>query len=78
MASKKSRSVDIVEDVWKIIPDNVYDNPQLMNINKLADKLQIVIYDINQSHKKKILDLYKSIRSRLCKVLVKQGGLYNK
>jgi len=74
----RSPDLNIVEDIWKIISDQVYDGPQFININTLSEKVKYVINDINRSQRQKVLDLYKSIRSRLCTVLFKRGGLYNK
>ena len=74
----KSPDLNITEDIWKLISEQVYDGPQFLNINQLKTKLKNVIDDINQHQREKVFDLYKSIRSRLCKVLIKRGALYNK
>lgn len=74
----KSPDLNIAEDIWKLISDQVYDGPQFQNINELTAKLKHVVYDINQSQRTKITDLYKSYRRRLCTVLLKRGSLCNK
>lgn len=74
----KSPDLNIVEDVWKIISDRVYDGPQFNNIIELAESIKVCINDINNSRRHVIKDLYDSIRSRLCIVLKKNGQLYNK
>lgn len=74
----KSPDLNIAEDIWKLISDQVYDGPQFQNINELTAKLKHVVHDINQSQRTKITDLYKSYRRRLCTVLLKRGSLCNK
>ena len=74
----RSPDLNIVEDIWKLISDQVYDDPQFRNTNQLMEKIKYVINLINQHKREKILDLYKSIRGRLCTVLYKKGALCNK
>lgn len=72
----KSPDLNIVEDVWKLISDKVYDGPQFPNIAKLTQKLHEVIGGMD-SERNKLMNLYSQIRVRLCKVLQKNGNLYN-
>jgi hypothetical protein len=74
----KSPDLNIAEDIWKMISDQVYDGPQFNNIKQLTEKLKNVIDDINQYQRVKVIDLYKSIRRRLCTVLIRRGCLCNK
>ena len=64
-----SSDLNIVEDVWKIISDQVYDGLQFVSTRELCAKVKNVIDTINQSQSQKILNLYTSIRGRLCTVL---------
>ena len=73
----KSPDLNIVEDCWKLISDMVYDGKQFRNKNDLVTKITNVINDLNSTLRPKVLNLYKSIRHRLCGVLEKQGNLYN-
>jgi len=72
-----SPDLNIVEDVWKIISDMVYDGPQFFNKEDLQRKIVDVICVINSTKRDVILDLYASIRKRLCKVLINKGNFYN-
>ena len=74
----KSPDINITEDVWKLISDQVYDRFQFQNVGKLTKTINTSINEINSSMKNLIYDLYSNIRSRLCKVLYKKGNLYNK
>jgi len=75
-----SRSPDltIVENCWKTISDLVYDGKKFQSKEDLVEKITIVINQLNQSKRSKVLDLYKTIRSRLCTVLEKHWDLYNR
>lgn len=73
----RSPDLNIVEDVWKMISDMVYDGPLFLNKAELENKIVDVISLINCTMRHKILDLYASIRLRLCKVLSNKGNLYN-
>jgi len=66
------------EDVYNLLSDAVYDGQGYQNKASLLEKIDNVITDTNQSKKKVIQNLYKGMRSRLCKVLLCRGGLYNK
>ena len=44
----KSHDLNIAEDIWKLISDQVYDGPQFNKINDLTAKLKHVVDDINQ------------------------------
>ena len=68
---------EIVEGVWKMVFDLVYDGPPFVNTDDLLKKIVDVIYLINCTKRQSILDLYGSIRSRLCKVLVANRNFYN-
>ena len=65
--------MNITEDVWKLLSDAVYDGPAYQNKASFLEEIDNVITDINQSKRKVIQNLYKGMRSRLCK-----GGLFNK
>ena len=74
----KSPDLNIVEDVWRLISDMVYNGPQFQNNIFLSRKIDEVINVINTTETSKLLDLYGQIRKRLCKVLQRKGRLYNK
>ena len=74
----KSPDINIVEDVWKIISDRVYDGPQFQNKSDLRAAIADAILHINKQDRGRIIELYKTIRSRLCTILEKKGCLFNK
>ena len=53
-----SPDLNIVEDVWKIISDLVYDGPQFLNAADLQKKIVDVIQIINSTRRHVISDLY--------------------
>ena len=67
----RSPDLNIIEDVWKIISDMVYDGPQFQNKPELMNKITETIHCINTTLRLKIIHLYTTIRSRLCIVLQK-------
>ena len=75
--ASKSPDLNIVEDVWKIISDIVYDGLQFNNVQELAGRISNVIRAINNEKLQLIIDLYGSMRNRLCKVLIAKGNLCN-
>ena len=74
----KSPDLNIVEDIWKTISDNVYDGYQFKNRAELLEKIQHSINDLNRNGRDLIKNLYGDIRNRLCKVLIRKGSLINK
>ena len=74
----KSPDMSIAEDVWKLLSYAIYDGPPYQNKAFLLEKIHDVINDINQSKRHLIKNVYKGMISRLCKVLLCQGGLFNK
>lgn len=74
----KSPDLNIVEDVWRIVSERVYDGPQYKNNLELGKKINQVINELNHNGKQLLWNLYGQIRGRLCKVLQRKGNLYNK
>ena len=74
----KSPDINIVEDIWKIMSKIIYDGPQYQTKRLLAKSIDRAVVTINQEKRETIKDLYSSIVPRLCKILSKNGGLYNK
>jgi len=73
----KSPDLNIVEDVWKLISDILYDKPSFQNKDELEAILNALTY-VQAKKMDAILDLYKGIRKRLCTVFCKQENLFNK
>lgn len=73
----KSPDLNIVEDCWKLISDLVYDGKQFHSKQDLITKITKVINELNSTGRQKILNLFGSIKYRLCTVLEKQGNIFN-
>jgi len=73
----KSPDLNIVEDIWKLLSTEVYDGPQFQNTKDLKEKINDVIMHFNTTKRERIQALYKTIRQRLCTVLLKHGNLCN-
>lgn len=73
----KSPDLNITEDMWKKISDIVYDGAQYKNKAELCLSIKNAIHLINSSRRHIVIELYRSIRSRLCKILKVNGNLYN-
>lgn len=71
----KSPDLNIIENVWKLVSDIVYDGPQSKNLTELDDKVMAAVRVINQEKKEVIIKLYDSIKKRLCEVLTNQGRI---
>lgn len=74
----KSPDINIVEDIWRIISKKVYDGPQYNSKNALEEAIDRAVLMINEEEIDVIKTLYDSIVPRLCKILSKNGALYNK
>ena len=74
----KSPDLNIVEDVWKIVSDIVYDRHSFKTRDELETAVLYALNYVQTNNIQNILDLYKSIRKRLCTVIYKHGNLYNK
>ena len=65
----RSPDLNIVEDIWKIISEKVYDGPQFYNKFDLEKKINEVITKINLNERHKLAALYDNVRSRLLNVI---------
>jgi len=74
----KSPDINIVEDVWGMIAEKVYDGPQFKNNNDLIEKINTTILDLTTTRRECLINLYSQIRMRLCQILQRNGNLYNK
>ena len=73
----KIPDINIVEDVWIIISDTVYDGPTFSNKEDLIITLKMssVVSTVCVIQKP---SLYESTTTRPCNILQKAGNLYNK
>lgn len=71
----KSPDLNIVENVWKMVSDIVYDGPQRNNIKDLEIKIRESIDQLNRTKTIDIQNLYKNYKRRLCDVLINKGSI---
>jgi len=71
----KSPDLNIVEDIWKMLSNDIYDGVQFKKISDLKEKINDIIFHFNSTKREKIQALYSTIRKRLCTLLMKHGNL---
>ena len=71
----KSPDLNIVENIWKMLSDIVYDGPQMKNIKDLEEKIIESTNILNNEKKQVIQSLFSNYRRRLCDVLVNLGSM---
>lgn len=72
----RSPDLNIIENVWKVLSDIVYEDGQAINLRHLETKLISAADVINQERKHIIKKLYSEYIFRLTKVLSTQGSIY--
>ena len=70
----KSLDLDIVEDIWKLLSDDIYNGVQFKNVADLKTAINSSIHRFNLERRDDIKALY-TIITRLCTVLEKKGSL---
>ena len=73
----KSPDLNLMENVWKIISDIVYENKQACHWQELEEKINQAVLYINNNKINSVKTLYSSFRQRLTKVLISHGKLLN-
>ena len=73
----KSPDLNIVEDIWKLLSNDIYDGSQFQNTKDLKERISDVILNFNTTKIDRIQALYLTIKQRLCIVLLKHGDLRN-
>lgn len=74
----RSPDMNIVEDMWKVLSDSIYDGPSFQTRDELRLSIKNEIDNFNKERRHIVQNLYKDFRNRLCVVLEKKGCLYNK
>ena len=65
-------NLNIVEDVWKLISDIVYNRHSFQNTTEFEEVILNALTYVQANKMDAILDLYKGIRKRSCTVLCKR------
>ena len=73
----KSPDMNIVENIWKLLSDNIYNGTQYRNKQDLEAAIKYWIDFFNQNKRENIMDLYHTFRHRLVSILKSNGSLLN-
>lgn len=73
----RSPDLNIMENVWKMISDILYDDCQPKSKHELVHRLHNAVLEINSHKRSIIIDLYRNFRYRLPKVLICKGNIIN-
>lgn len=73
----RSPDLNIMENIWKILEDIIYDRSPVMSLGDLMEEIRKAFLLINTSKRGTIINLYESFRSRLVKVIVNNGNEVN-
>jgi len=72
----RSPDLNIMENVWKVMSDLVYDNGQPENLKELEKRVFEAANTINMHKRDIIKKLYSTFRHRLTYVLNSKGSVY--
>lgn len=73
----RSPDINIMENIWKMMTDIIYQGLQPQNKAELRKNIQDSISLLNSTRNSSILGLYRNFRPRLTNVLLKRGNLIN-
>lgn len=72
-----SPDLNIIENVFKMVEDKVYENGQPPNYYILRNRIENAIFDINTNRRETICQMFKNYSDRLFKVIEKKGNKIN-
>ena len=72
-----SPDLNIIENVWKMLSDVVYDGPQPRNLAELHLRIVDAVFQINTSRRDTITNLFETFSDRMVKVLTGKGSTIN-
>jgi len=73
----RSSDLNIMENIWKMLQDIIYDRLPIRNIGDLTEEIEKAIFLINATKKAIIKNLYDTFRTRLIHVIKKKGNEIN-
>lgn len=73
----RSPDLNILENVWKMISDSVYEGIQPKNKIELREKIHFVVKSICTGKRKIIVQMFEKYRERLTNVLICDGNICN-
>jgi len=68
-----SPDLNIIENVWSLLSNIVYKSGYPKNIQELTCKINEAVQEINEYRRNDIINMYASIRNRLCEVIWRRG-----
>ena len=72
----RSPDLNIMENIWKILDDVIYDRSQLMSLADLRE-IQKAFLVVNTTKRGILKNLYETFRGRLVKMIVNNGNEIN-
>ena len=72
----RSPDINIMENIWKMISDIVYEERQPQNIIELKENIHNAVLKINKENILKTKGLYTSFRERLTRILISKGNMF--
>lgn len=73
----KSPDINLMENIWKMISDIVYEGKQPENLKQLGRKIVEAVWIINTQKLEITKGLYSTFRRRLTKILISKGNICN-
>ncbi|MGL4390516.1 MAG: transposase, partial [Carnobacterium maltaromaticum] len=73
----RSPDLNIMENIWKVLEDVIYDRSPLTSQGDLIEEVRKAFLLINTTKRELIINLYKTFRNRLVKVLVNNDNEIN-
>ena len=68
-----SPDLNIIENVWHILSEMVYDGTPIRNLNELEGRIYDAVKSFNVTKQHQVINLYRSMTNRLCDVLEKKS-----
>lgn len=68
-----SPDLNIIENIWKVISDDVYKERPIKNLNILEERIKQAMAKFNEEKLEYVNNLYRSIPKRLCDILLCKG-----
>lgn len=73
-----SPDLNIMENMWKMLSDDVYNGPQPRNKIELRQRIFKAVDNVNSTKRNVVKALFDNYRSRMTAVLLKKGNIINK
>ena len=73
----RSPDLNIMENIWKMLQDIIYDRLLIRNIGDLTEEIEKAIFLINATKRATIKNLYDTFRTRLIHVIEKKRNEIN-